>query len=279
MEQITRKKGIMIYLSAIMVVLFAMLGLRDCSRSGGYFAVKAGGDTIDVLIEYAPLTCYSYNDTLGGFDYDLLTYILSDHGVTYKMHPITSLNRALTAVADGDADLLVADLPVTSEYRQRFRFARPVRIDRQVLVQRRDSVSGMVPIASQLDLANDTVWVVAGSTVGSRIVNLAHEIGDTIYVKTIPDLSSELLFLMVASGQIERAVVSDQVAARLARQYDSIDISTNISLSQFQSWIVGSRCQWLADSMDVWLDSVISTPYYVELCRRYDISGCEVEQK
>ncbi len=265
------KSGLTLYVVALIVVVGLMFGLRDCRSSewNGYDIASSHGDTIDVLIEYTPLSFYMYDDTLGGFDYDLLRLIASDHGLVLKFHPVVSFKRALATIDADRADLLVADIPVTSEYKSRYTFLEPVRIDRQVLVQCRDSVTGEVKVHSPLDLANDTVWVVGGSPVESRIANLAREIGDTIYVRTRPDFSSELLFIMTATGQIDKAVVSEQVARSMADDYKQIDISTSLSLSQFRSWIAGHRHKWLVDSLNSWIVKAKDDESYKTLEQRY----------
>lgn len=267
---LNKKSGLPLYGLAVVLMLALMAGMRNCGKEwSGYDIDASAGDTVNVLIEYTPPSFYTYDDTLGGFDYDMLRQLAASHGFVLKFHPVVSLSRALATIEDGRADLLVAEVPMTQEYRLRYRFLEPVRIDRQVLVQRRDTLTGTVHISGQLDLAGDTVWVVDGSSVESRIRNLAHEIGDTIHVRTEPGYSSELLFIMTALGQIDRAVVSEQVAQRLVSDYPDIDISTSISLSQFQSWIAGSRLPWLADSLDQWISQYKNKSDYQKLLNRY----------
>lgn len=101
-----------------------------------------GGDTIDVAIEYSPMSFYRYNDTLGGFNYDLLRTIAKRHDMTLKFHPIVSLSQSLEYIDNNTYDLLAADLPATADFKERYTLLEPVLLDKQVLVQRRDSTSG-----------------------------------------------------------------------------------------------------------------------------------------
>ncbi len=259
-----------IYLVALAIVVLAMAFLKRCSNENrGMTPTYSASDTLDVAIEYSPMSFYTYADTLGGFNYDLLNYIARKHALALRFHPVTSLSQSMNALAAGKYDLLVADIPVTAEYRRRFKFLEPVILDRQVLVQLRDSVTGKPRITKQLDLAGDTVWVIAGSSVAGRIENLSEEIGDTIHVLADSVYGAEQLFLLTALGQIKQAVVSERVARQMLPDYPRVDASVSISFNQFQSWIAGSRQPWVADSLNRWIKEVKTEPIYNQLNNRY----------
>lgn len=260
----------MLYLVALIAVLLVMASLRRCARNEGTAGMyKSGGDTIDVAIEYSPLLFYTYDDTLGGFNYDLLNAIARRHGVALRFHPVVSLSQSLDKLASGNYDLLVADIPMTASYRQKLNFLEPVMLDRQVLVQRRDSLTGGFPVKKQIDLAGDTVWVIAGSPVEARIVNLSQEIGDTIHI--VPDsvYGAEQLFILTAMGQIKQAVINERVARQMLADYPDVDASVSISFAQFQSWVAGSRRPWVADSLNLWIKEIKMDSVYIKLSNRY----------
>lgn len=268
-QPIKKKSNTIVLLAGLGLALGAMYSLRRCGHSDvPPRHVSSGGDTIDVAIEYSPMSFYRYEDTLGGFNYDLLRIIARDHGLTLKFHPIVSLSQSLGYIEDNTYDILAADLPATADFKDNYNLLEPVLLDRQVLVQRRDS-TGEAPVKSQLDLAGDTVWVVEGSSVKSRIVNLGHEIGDTIYMKCEPEYGAEQLVILVATGEINNAVISERVACDMAKDYPDIDISTNISFTQFQSWIVSEKRPSLSDSLNLWINDIKATGEYDALRKRY----------
>lgn len=259
-----------LYVAALIVVLLAMASLRRCDANQRAVGVRmSGGDTLDVAIEYSPLSFYTYSDTLGGFNYDLLNAIASRHGVALRFHPVVSLSQSLDNLARGNYDLLVADIPMTASYRQKLNFLEPVMLDRQVLVQRRDSLTGGFPVKKQIDLAGDTVWTIAGSSVEARIANLAQEIGDTIHVIADSVYGAEQLFILTALGQIKQTVINERVARQMLPDYPDVDASVSISFTQFQSWIAGSRRPWVADSLNVWIKEIKTDSVYTELNNRY----------
>jgi ABC-type amino acid transport substrate-binding protein len=259
-------------LAGLILVMMMMYSLRKCSYTpGGLMLIPSGGDTVDVAIEYAPLSLYRYDDTLGGFDYDMLRELASRHNLILKFHPVVSMPQSLEMITSDVYDILVANIPATADFKEKYTFLEPVLLDRQVLVQRRDSVTGKGRVTSQLDLAGDTLWVVDGSSSISRISNLSHEIGDTIYVNTVPDCSSEQLFIMTAIGDIKQAVINESVARSMVKDYPDIDISTEISFSQFHSWIVSGKRPELKDSLNNWILQFKSTPQYRNLTTRYKL--------
>lgn len=248
-------------------VIILMVLLRTCSFSHPVAEKRpSGGDTIDVAIEYGPLSLYRYNDTLGGFAYDLLRNIEKTEGLKFKFHPVTTLPQALEGIDKGYYKLVVAAMPVSATLRNSYATTVPVFLDRQVLVQMKSDSS---MISSQLDLAGKQVWVMAGSPVVERLHNLASEIGDTIYVFEEPDYGNEQLFILAALGDIPRAVVTEHTAKALATDYPSADISTAVSFTQFQSWLLSPADSLLRQRLDSIISSQKLTPFYRTLTTRY----------
>ena len=258
-----------LYLLLLAVTIATMVMLNRCSRQAATSQfVAASGDTLNVAIEYSPLSLYMYDDTLGGFNHDLLALIQIRAARPVKMHPIVNLKQSLELLNDGTFDIVAAQLPSTTDFKNKFLFSDSIYIDRQVLVQKRDSL-GNVAIRSQLDVAGRTLYVVDGSPVVTRIRNFAREIGDTINVVTERRYGQEQLFLMVNAGEIDFAVINEKLAKTMAKRYPAIDVSTAVSFNQFQSWVLKKDNRQLADSLNRWLSDVRTTSAFKELYKRY----------
>ena len=267
-QQHSTKKGQMILYGALLaVVVGCMVALSLCDKPAqAPDDLHSGGDTLDIAIEYSPVTYYTYDDTLGGYNYDLLRIIAANTGRPMKFHPMVTLEKAIDGLEQGRYDIVVAQFPMTARDTARFAFTEPIYIDQQVLVQRR----GRQAIRSQLDLACDTVWVVKGSPMAGRIASLSREIGDTIYVHVDDIYGPEQLMMMVSAGEIRYAVVNRSIARAMASRLPNLDRSVAISLSQFQSWIVSKDRQGLCDTLNLWHNQVKrDTTTYLELQRRY----------
>lgn len=262
------KRGqITLYVILLAMVVGFMVALSMCDKPVvDPDDSPSGGDTLDIAIEYSPVTYYTYDDTLGGYNYDLLRIIADSVGCPMKFHPVVTLEKALAGLDDGRYDVLVAQFPMTAGDTSKFAFTEPIYIDQQVLVQRRGSQA----IHSQLDLAGDTVWVVKGSPMVGRIASLSREIGDTIYVHVDELYGPEQLMMMVSSGEIRYAVVNRSIAKAMATRLHNLDRSVAISLSQFQSWMVAKNRHGLCDSLNRWHEQVkLDTATYLGLQRRY----------
>ena len=262
------KRGqITLYVILLAMVVGFMVALSMCDKPVvDPDDSPSGGDTLDIAIEYSPVTYYTYDDTLGGYNYDLLRIIADSVGCPIKFHPVVTLEKALAGLDDGRYDVLVAQFPMTAGDTSKFAFTEPIYIDQQVLVQRRGSQA----IHSQLDLAGDTVWVVKGSPMVGRIASLSREIGDTIYVHVDELYGPEQLMMMVSSGEIRYAVVNRSIARAMATRLHNLDRSVAISLSQFQSWMVAKNRHGLCDSLNRWHEQVkLDTATYLGLQRRY----------
>lgn len=262
-----RRGQMILYLVLLAVVVGCMVALSLCDRPQVAPEDRpSGGDTLDIAIEYSPVTYYTYGDTLGGYNYDLLRLISDKTGCPMKFHPVVTLEKALTGLESGRYDVVVAQFPMTARDTARYAFTDPIYIDQQVLVQRR----GNRAIHSQLELAGDTVWVVKGSPMVSRIASLSREIGDTIYVHVDELYGPEQLMMMVSAGEIRYAVVNRSIARAMASRLPNLDRSVAISLSQFQSWMVDKERQGLCDSLNRWHNQVkLDTTAYLGLQRRY----------
>lgn len=243
-----------LYVTLLIITVAAMCSLKYCShRDGMVDDRRAQGDTIEVAIEISPVSLSTSGDTLGGFYYDLMRRIAAAEGLNVKFTPFSQIESAMNGVEEGRYDMIIADLPATTSMKERFLLTDPITLDREVLVQLRDSVTGRPAAMTQNDLRGDTVWIPAGSPFRDRLINLSHEIGDTIYIEEDPDYASEQLLMLVAIGDIPAAVVNERIARSMAARYPRLDLSVDISFTQFQSWVVAKRHEALRDSLNVWL--------------------------
>ena len=260
---------IALYLILIVLTLIAMGSLKHCGRTSSVPAdTKSGGDTIDVCIEYSPLSCYMYDDTVGGFEYDLLRMVARRGNLNLKFHTAVTLQKGLNGLDDGRYEILAARFPVTVESRDKYIFTDAIYLDSQALVQREDSL-GNIAVKTQLDLAGKTIYVVKDSPMENRLHALGREIGDTIYIRQEKEYNSEQLLIMVATGLIDYAVVNTRDAATIASGYPNINTGTKISFTQFQSWTLPKDRTELRDSLNVWIAGIKETKEYKKLYNRY----------
>lgn len=265
-----------ILLSLTLIAIGIIVTVRGCTSplaNHGYEYARGRGDTINVAIDYSPMSLYRFGDSLAGFNYEMMKEMAALYGDNVKFFPVASVNEALDDLKSGKYDVVISDLPVTESRREAFRFTEPVYLDKQVLISR-DST-----ITSRLDLGGKEVWVPGGSPAAERLQNLSREIGDTIILRHDSVQSAEQLVMLVALGKIPFAVINGAKATHFAKDYPDVDISTPVSFTQFQSWVVNKDNPTLADTLDAQIRRFKTTPQYSELIDRYLLNVATAEEK
>lgn len=234
-----------------------------------YPEIKQEG-ILRVVTEYNQSGYYIAGDTIEGFHYELSQAIAKISGLEVQTHLVMSLSESFAMLSDNQSDVIARNIPITSEIKEDFLFTEPIVLNKQVLVQRTEKANnGIKPIRNQLDLAQKTLYIPKDSPALLRLQNLGHEIGDTIFVKEEEVYSSEQLAIMVAKGDIDYAVCDQQIARLSKGQLPEIDIDTDISFTQLQSWAVRKSSPILLDSLNSWLTQIRESGLYDEIYKRY----------
>jgi ABC-type amino acid transport substrate-binding protein len=256
---------------ALVVAVGLMFFAQKCSHQqqspfGSNALEKSGGDTLDIAIEISPIAYSLAGDTVSGLDYDIINDLARMHHRGVKFHPFTPLSYALKGLEEGKFDIVVSSLPSTAQLKQTLQLTERVYLDREVLVQRKDTKKF---ISTPEALAGDTVWIASGSPFRERLHNLADEIGDTIYICQNFQYTAEHLVMLIATGQVERAVVNEGIAREMTKMYQNLDISTPVSFTQFQVWALRGDNKQLCNTINSWLKEYRKTKRYQELLARY----------
>lgn len=221
-------------------------------------------------LEYNSISMFIDGDTLSGFDYELIEAFAHDHGLQVAIMPEMSFDKRLEGLASGTFDVIANEIPSISPFKDSLLLTTPIVLKKEVLVQRKaTSPTDSLFIKSHLSLAKRTLHVVKGSPAILRIHNLGDEIADTIYINEVEKYGPEQLIAMVAHGDIDYAVCDEGIARAAADSMPQIDISTDISFTQFYSWAVNKHSPVLLDSLNAWLERFKQSKDYEEIYRRY----------
>ena len=213
---------------------------------------------------------YVAGDTIEGFQYELSIAIAQLSGMEIQTLLEMSLAESFDMLEKNKCDVIARNIPITSEIKEKYLFTEPIILDKQVLIQRTEKANkGFKPIRNQLDLAGKTLYIPKDSPAQLRLQNLGHEIGDTIYVIEDELYSGEQLAIMVAKGDIDYAVCDQQTAILSQKQLPEIDIKTDISFTQLQSWAVRKDCPILLDSLNSWLDQIRKNGTFDKIYKKY----------
>ncbi|MBK5196078.1 MAG: transporter substrate-binding domain-containing protein, partial [Proteiniphilum sp.] len=231
--------------------------------------ITASGE-LNVVTDYNSIGYFVSGDTARGFQLEMMEALENEWGVKVNLFLEYSLDENLEGLTEQRYDLVARNIPVNIQLKDSFAFTDPLTLNKQVLVQRKALYNDSVePIRQQLDLAKKTIHVPGESPVILRLNNLSHEIGDTIYVKEDPTYETEQLVMMVATGDIDFTVCDEKVAVRLSETLPEIDIETDISFTQLESWAVRRDSPQLLDSLNSWLDRFKETRAFQRIYEKY----------
>lgn len=251
------------------IFIFVIGATRNCGRLS--YSPKegfSGGDTIDIALMFAPGSYYLYEDSLTGINYELAENFSQQTNSPIKIWPLSDAADGFAKLETGAFDA-VASLPLDNYIKDHYKVSESVFLDRLVLIQLADSVTGETPVNSSLDLNGKRVYVSPGSSALKRISNLSEEIGGNIEILEADDLSDELLSLKVASGEIPLAVVNERVAKEIAKKYPDLKYDSSVSFTQFQVWIFNKSDSILPDKFDSWLKDFKQTENYLNIISKF----------
>ena len=98
-----------ILLSLILIAVGVIVSVKSCSSpvaNNGYEYTRAKGDTINVAIDYSPMSLYRYGDSLAGFNYEMMKQMATLYGDNVKFYPISSVTSALDELKRGVYDVV-----------------------------------------------------------------------------------------------------------------------------------------------------------------------------
>lgn len=260
-------------LSAIGIIGLWMLfypshSKRPTGHSRDYAEIAQEG-VIRVATEYNSISFYIDGDTVSGFHYELIEAFAQSKGLKTNIIPVMSFNERLEGLNQGTYDIIANNLLAISVLKDSLLLTSPIILSKQVLVQRKATGDDSLYIQSQLDLAGRTLHVVKGSPSILRIHNLGNEIGDTIYISEVDKYADEQLIALVAHGDIDYAVCDESIAKAAIDSLPQLDISTDISFTQFYSWAVSKQSPALLDSLNTWLGEFRKGAAYQQIYRKY----------
>ncbi|MBO5225787.1 MAG: transporter substrate-binding domain-containing protein [Parabacteroides sp.] len=270
------KKLIKVYSGLLVIVVATMIMLWNLHLQSktdvlpcDYPEIQKEG-ILRMVTEYNQSSYYIAGDTIEGFQYELSQAIAQLSGLEVQTFLEMSLTESFNGLEKNQYDVITRNIPITSDIKEKYLFTEPIVFNKQVLIQRKAKANNNIkPVRNQLDLAGKTIYIPKNSPARLRLQNLEHEIGDTIYIIEDELYSSEQLAIMVAKGDIDYAVCDQQMAKLSEKQLPEIDINTDISFTQLQSWVVRKDSPILLDSLNNWLKQIRENGTFEKIYKKY----------
>ena len=146
-----------------------------------------------------------------GFYYEMVRDLADSLGLQLDITLEPDYKKSLEGIRRGEYDIFLTNIPITTESRKHIILAQPIMKGKLVLVQKRKDLSDKGFIEQATDLEGADLYIEAGSPYIMRLENLKEEVGVNFNVIEKNEISSELLNSMVARGQIDYVVCSEQI--------------------------------------------------------------------
>ncbi len=227
---------------------------------------------------YSSTSYFIYRGKPVGFDYELLTQFACSMNLNLEIVVARDIDDLINMLLRGEGDMIAYGLTITKSRKELINFTKYMSKTHQVLVQKKPDnwrkmklheIKRMLK-SDALDLIGDTVWVRKNSSYYERLINLMKEIGDTIYIKTLPgDMDTEEIIEKVSEGKIRYTIADYNIASILSSYYQDIDISVPVSLSQRLAWAVRKDSPKLLSALNNWILKMRRTDEYHYIYNKY----------
>lgn len=227
--------------------------------------------------DYNSTNYFIYRGEPMGYQYELLKAFTNFLGVKLELAINNDLESVFNCIQNDECDLIALGLAITKERNNAVEFTLPFSQTRQMLVQRKPTVTSgaqhsavidSLVIRNPLDLAGKTIHIQKNSIFKSRLSNLSEEIGADIYIEE-HNLTVEDLIRMVAMHEIDYTIAEEHVALVNQKYYSNLDVETAISFPQNIAWAVKKESYGLLDTLNYWLTNFKNTTTSAFLYNKY----------
>jgi membrane-bound lytic murein transglycosylase MltF len=225
---------------------------------------------LNIVTNYNSIGYYVSDGSILGFQYEMVKELEKAWGLKTALFLENSLEESLKGLTEQKYDIVARNIPVNFDLKENFAFTNPITLNRQVLVQRKAEYNNNIPpVRQHLNLAKKLIFLPKNSPAILRIDNLSYEIGDTIYIRQDETYGEEQLVMRVAAGEIDLTIIDENTAKEMAARMPEIDIDTDISFTQLESWAVRKSSPVLFDSLNEWLAQFKKTKTFEAIRSKY----------
>lgn len=266
-----KKKHIGLVITGILFIAAGIFLYNYLTNSKNQdFPEIAKSGKLRIVTNMDPLGYYPSSDTIAGYTHDILSAIQEYTDIKFEIILENSLKKSFEGLESGKYDLIARNIPINANLRNKYKFTSTILYNKLVLIQRKSEFNeGKEPIRNHLDLANKTFHIPLNSPYKIRINNLAHEIGDSIFITEDSLYEVNQLAIMVASKDIDYTVSDIKTAQKLALQIPELDITTDIGFTHLEGWAVREQSPILLDSVNNWITRLKNSRTYSAIQKKY----------
>jgi polar amino acid transport system substrate-binding protein len=216
--------------------------------------------------DFAPFEYKAANQTIIGFDIDLIKKILTDQGYTVEVQDI-GFDSLIPALQTGKIDVIAAAMTIDAERKQQVDFSMPYYDSNQTVLVK---VGANVNITTIEDLKNYTVGAQTGTTgwawvndtlVATGKLNRDNFRSYDLYTDAVADL-------IIGPSRVGAVVIDTPVAKAFVKS-GNVKIVLNITTNESYGFAVEKGNTELANKINTGLTAVMATTYWETLVEKY----------
>lgn len=233
---------------------------------------------LKVLIAYSGTSYFLYRGEPMGYEYELLQRLAKDLNVELEIIISNNLDKLLTNLAKGKADLVAYGLAITEERKKIAAFTDYLYVTEQVLVQKKprnwrsmtlDNIKKSI-VQNPLELIGDTVSVRKNTSYYERLNNLSKEMGGEIIIDTLKgNLSTAEIIKMVVDDEIKYTIADKNLASINASYFPILDTDVPVSFSQRIAWALRPNSKELLEATNTWIKNYRKKAEYNIIYNKY----------
>jgi polar amino acid transport system substrate-binding protein len=216
--------------------------------------------------DFAPFEYRAANQTIVGFDIDLIKKILTDQGYTVEVQDI-GFDSLIPSLQTGKIDVIAAAMTITDERLQQVDFSNAYYSANQAVLVK---VGADVNITTIDDLANYTVGSQTGTTgwawVNDTLVATGKLNSDKF--KSYDLYTDAVADLIIGPSRVGAIVIDSPVAQAFAKS-GNVKIVLNITTNESYGFAVEKGNTELVTKINTGLAAVMATTYWENLIAQY----------
>jgi polar amino acid transport system substrate-binding protein len=247
-------------IALVLAMVIGTIALSGCTQEDENKII------IGTSADFAPFEYRAADQTIIGFDIDLIKKILTDQGYTVEVQDI-GFDSLIPSLQTGKIDVIAAAMTITDERLQEVDFSDPYYDANQAVLVKVDAA---VNIATIEDLKNYSVGAQTGTTgwawVNDTLVATGKLNSDDfrsydLYTDAVADL-------IIGPARVGAIVIDSPVAQAFAKSGD-VKIVLNITTNENYGFAVEKGNTELVNKINTGLAAVKATTYWEDLIEQY----------
>jgi len=216
--------------------------------------------------DFPPFEYKAANQTIIGFDIDLIKKILTDQGYTVEVQDIV-FDSLIPALQTGKIDVIAAAMTIDDERLQQVDMSFPYYDSNQTVLVK---VGAGVNITTIEDLKNYTVGAQTGTTGWTWVNDTFVATGKLSSEKLRSyDLYTDAVADLIIGPSRVGAVVIDSPVAQAFAKNENVKIVLNITTNESYGFAVEKGNTELLNKINTGLTAVMATTYWETLIEKY----------